>query len=196
MDARDADLTTAPLFTHIPAPNSNSLPALMAFGKDGRILVLDPANLGGIGGALASKDVAGSVFASPTAYKTSSYSAVVFNGEPQSCPAGGPTGGDVAALKISIDNDRSVKVSTLWCSGKSLGRTGLISSTTDGLADSIVWGIQTSGSGHLIAFNGDTGQVLFEGSEAHSSVSQFQTPIIANGKVFVLYNNTVRAYKP
>ena len=195
LDDRDADLATAPLFTQIPAPNSNTLSALMAFGKDGRIVVLDPANLGGIGGALASKDVARSVFASPTAYKTSSYSAVVFNGEPR-CPAGGLTGGDVAALKISVDNDRSVKVSTLWCSGKSLGRTGLISSTTDGLADSIVWGIQTSGSGHLIAFNGDTGQVLFEGSEARSSMSRFQTPIIANGKVFVLYNNTVRAYKP
>jgi hypothetical protein len=74
LDARDADLTTAPLFTQIPAPNSNSLPVLMAFGKDGRVLVLDPANLGGIGGVLASKDVAASVFASPTAYKTSSYS--------------------------------------------------------------------------------------------------------------------------
>jgi hypothetical protein len=70
--------------------------------------------------------------------------------------------------------------------------------TTDGTAESIVWYV-TAGNGDrkLRGFNGETGEVVFDGgaaAEQMSMVNKFQTPIAAKGKIFVAAGNELVAF--
>ena len=71
--------------------------------------------------------------------------------------------------------------------------------TTDGQANVIVWGLGAEGDGRLHGFDGDTGQVVFAGggsSDAMGGISRFQTPIVANGRLFVAGTDRVYAFSP
>lgn len=195
LDSRDADLSTAPMHTNIGSARGTKTPVTIAFGKDGRMFVLDPQNLGGVGSGLMTHSGAASVFSAPTALELEDSTVVAFNGMAQRCPNGAR--GNVGAFKIQSTGASGApfSVSTQWCSNVSIGRAGLISSTSTGSQNPIVWAVKTS-SGGLIAWRADTGAVLFEES-ARASVSTFQTPvIISRGRVLVPYNGGVRVLRP
>jgi outer membrane protein assembly factor BamB len=61
----------------------------------------------------------------------------------------------------------------------------------------VVWIVGSDNK--LYGLDGDTGKSLFAGgtaADAMSSVQKFETPIIANGRVFVAANNQVYAFTP
>jgi len=63
----------------------------------------------------------------------------------------------------------------------------------------IVWGYGAEGDQHVHGFNGDTGASVFAGgaaSDAVPGVRSLQTPIIANGRIFVASDTRVFAFTP
>jgi hypothetical protein len=65
----------------------------------------------------------------------------------------------------------------------------------------MVWGVTNpeSANTRLEAYDGETGEVLFAGggaAELMPSVHHFQTPIVANGRVFVAGHDRLHAFKP
>jgi hypothetical protein len=59
----------------------------------------------------------------------------------------------------------------------------------DGTTEAIVWGLGAEGDGRLHAFDGDTGEVLFDGGGAgdaiKGNIQHMVTPIAAKGRIFV-----------
>ena len=80
----------------------------------------------------------------------------------------------------------------LWCgTGANVGSPMV--TTTDGTANAIVW--RTSGA-TLSAVDGDTGATLYSGGTVAGDVSYFNTPIAANGRIFVVSSTKLYAFKP
>ncbi len=69
--------------------------------------------------------------------------------------------------------------------------------TTDGHAEAIVWGLGATSSNRLMAFDGDTGAVIFNGGAAGdvmTATSKWITPIVARGRIYVAADNNVYAF--
>jgi hypothetical protein len=73
------------------------------------------------------------------------------------------------------------------------GRTPV---TTDGPSETVVWSVGAEGDNRLRGFDGETGQVVFDGggsAEAMAPVRRYQTPIAARG-IFVAGDAEVYAF--
>ena len=69
--------------------------------------------------------------------------------------------------------------------------------TTDGTSEPVVWAVGSEGSNQLRAYNGETGEVLFSGGgpqEQMGLVRRFQTPIAADGRIFVAADGELCAF--
>lgn len=162
---------------------------VVTLGKDGRLHLADRDNLGGVGGGLASPRVAnGVVITAPTVLATPTGTILAFPASGASCPGG--SGNGFVALRIAAGSPPGI--ATAWCAGVS-GRGSPIASTTGGGAESIVWQVGAEGDGQLHAFNAETGEVLFT-SASLGSVTKFNAPIIAKGRVYVAGNSAVDAF--
>jgi outer membrane protein assembly factor BamB len=78
-----------------------------------------------------------------------------------------------------------------------MGGGSPIATTIDGRSEPIAWTVGTGASNRLHAFDGETGEVLFEGGgqdEQMSRVQNFQTPIVVNGRLFVAANDRIYAF--
>jgi hypothetical protein len=63
--------------------------------------------------------------------------------------------------------------------------------------DTLVWIVGTDNK--LRGYDGDTGTVVFNGGAAGDTLTataDFQTPIVANGRIFAASNTQVYAFKP
>ena len=162
---------------------------VLALGKDGRAYLLDGANLGGIGGALAVSEVAPvAIRTSPAIFPAQGGVYVAFQGTGAKCPLRG----DLVVLKIAEAPKPSI--STAWC-GSSIGRGSPIVTTTDGHSNPIVWMVGAEGDGLLRGYNGETGAVLFNGgAEAMSGTRRFQTLIATNDRLYVAADGRIYAF--
>jgi len=164
----------------------------MALGKDRRAYLLDQANLGGMDAQpLAGAAVAGgTIINAAVAYTTSLATYVVFRGAGAGCPAG-QTGG-LTAIKVSATSPPALSIA--WCGGVAAASSPAVSMTTAQGANAILWYAGTDSRLHGV--DGDTGQSVLADTTALGTVVSNQTPIVANGRIFVASNNRVFASRP
>jgi hypothetical protein len=190
LDSGDTDLggSGAVLFD-VPGATPSEL--VMALGKDGNAYLFNRNNLGGIGTALATKQVSNSaIINAEAAYRTSQGSYVVFRGSGAGCPPG--TSGPLVAVKIAAANPPTLSVA--WCAGSGGAGSPMVT-TTDGTADAVVWWIAAGGDDKIHGFDGDTGAIVFDGgSDVLSNVARFSTPIAAKGRLFAATASSVVAF--
>jgi hypothetical protein len=192
LDATDADLGgTNPLLVSLPGGAIPEL--LLALGKDGNAYLLDPHNLGGIGGGLLTRKVSSvAIRTSPAYLSTGNEAFVAFQGKGVDCPRGAE--GDLVGLRIVSGSP--LQLSVLWCAVAN-GRGSPVLTTTDGRANPIVWIVGAEDSNRLRGFRGDTGAVVFAGggsAEAMSEVRRFQTPIVVGRRLYIAADQRLYAF--
>jgi len=177
---------------------------VLAMGKDGKAYLLNRDNLGGIGGALAVKQVSrGPIITAPAIYPTIDGAMVAFAGYGSDCPSGtstsrlrtmlGLTPSRLIALKIQAHP--SPTISTAWC-GEVEGRGSPIVTTTGGSANAIVWMTGAEGDNLLHGFRGDTGEPVFVASDAMAGLRHFATILAADGRLFIAGDDRIYAFTP
>jgi hypothetical protein len=195
LDFKDFDLGgSAALLFDVPGATPSAL--AVAIGKDGKMYLLDRANLGGVGGQVAVAQVATNMIMGAAAgYRTPAGAFVTFrlyNGGPVGCPTG--IFGHLATVRIEPTNPPGI--TPVWCSDKTDLTPPSVSMSNTAGADPIVW---LAGVSALYAFDGETGAILFGGGDAGDAlqnVHYFETPIIAKGRVYMAGFDHVYAYGP
>jgi hypothetical protein len=184
LDERDADLGgTNPLPLAIETDRGVQR-LLLALGKDERAYLLDPLNLGGIGGGLLAERVATyPIRTAPAAYPAGNAVEVAFEGPGAACPgaAGNRERSGITVLRIR--GGTTPAMDTAWC-GALDGAGAPIVTTTDGRANPIVWILGAEGDNQLHGFRGDTGAAVFT-SPPLAGLRHFQTLIAADNRLFV-----------
>jgi hypothetical protein len=162
-------------------------------GKDGYAYLIDYARMGGIGGAVGRQQVSHSPLITAAAgYTTAQGTYVVFKGAGRECPRG--QGGSLIAIKVAATAPPTVKVA--WCAEQH-GAGSPIVTTRDGRSEAVVWSVGAEGDNRLRGFDGDTGQVVFDGGgpgDGMSLVRRNQAPIVAKGRLFVAGGVEVYAF--
>ncbi|HEX4406297.1 MAG TPA: hypothetical protein VH560_15775, partial [Polyangia bacterium] len=159
--------------------------------KPGHLFFLNPTNLGGSTPlrelVLATNATPGGeykvFYAAPTAYiSTSGVHLALEARTDANCP--GATGGDkLVSVKVDMTTTPPTP-SVAWCVGVNGGedRHSPISTTTDGVANALVWFVQNSG---LSAFDGDTGGNALFTSTPCGNVEKQTSLLAADGHVVV-----------
>jgi hypothetical protein len=189
-DTRDADLGgTNPLPFDLPGGQA----VVLALGKDKKAYLLDPRNLGGIGGALSADQVATyPIRTAPAWFPAGDNMFVAFEGYGTRCPgrSGGRPHRGLTALRI-----RGVippAIDTAWCAGLD-GPGAPIVTTTDGRTNPIIWILGAEGDNRLHGFRGDTGDRLYA-SEPLAGLRHFQTLIAANNRLYAGADGRIYAF--
>ncbi|HLY56360.1 MAG TPA: hypothetical protein VKS60_12440 [Stellaceae bacterium] len=190
LDNADLDLGgTGPLPVEVP---TGGTPAefVLALGKDGSAYLLDQANLGGVGGALASATVSSNpIRTSPAAYETGNGTLVAVTAQGSNC---GSSGTGLTVLKITAVP--APAIATAWCAGLS-GQGAPIITTSDGTQNPIVWATGAEGDNQLHGFNATTGAVVFAGSGTQmSGLRHFGTIMAAEGRLYIAADNRIYAF--
>jgi hypothetical protein len=194
LDNGDLDVGgSGPILFDVPGATPSSL--AMALGKGGVAYLLSVENLGGMGGMLQMQMVAGGgpgggMIQAAAAYTTPTGTFVAFRAV-QSVQGCGTGSGYLGALKVVKGAPPTMSVA--WCAGGSSTGSPIVT-TTDGMAESVVWLVA---NGKLLGFNGETGAPIFTGGatgDAVGTVSKFQTPIVAKGRLFIAASNQLVAY--
>lgn len=211
LDQSDLDLGgEAPIILDVKGAIPSKL--VVALGKSGVAHLLDRSNLGGIGTGdgengegLFSVRVAtepgtppmGRIRTAAAAFTTASGNTyVVFSvSTPGATGFGCPgTPGDLVGLAISASAPPTIRVA--WCADNH-GRGAPIVTTTDGSSEPVVWTIGAEGTNRLYAYNGETGELLFDGGgpdDKMTKVERFQTPIAVNGRLVVAADDGLFAF--
>lgn len=191
LDSSDLDLGgSGPVIVSVPGGTPAEV--VVAMGKGGTAYLLDHAKLGGMGGELdsvrvASGGIGGGMIQAGTSYTTPSGTFLAFRAV-QSVMGCGKGNGNLGALKISGST-----LEVAWCAGSS-AQTSPISTTTDGMADSVVWYVAGN---KLMGFNGEDGTQIYGGNGAGDgmlSLDRFQTMIVAKGKMYFASDNQLVRY--
>jgi outer membrane protein assembly factor BamB len=193
LDNADTDIGgTAPVVLNVAGATPSAL--VIGLGKDGNAYLLDRSNFGGITSPLGLASVAsGSIINAAAAYTTAQGTYVVFKGTGKGCPSG--QSGGLAAIKIASANPPAISMA--WCGGPATQDSPAVSATDAQGTDAVVWIVGNDNK--LYGLDGDTGKSIFAGgtnTDTMSSVQKFETPIIANGRVFVAADNQVYAFTP
>lgn len=191
LDDGDVDLGgTGPLIIDVAAATPAHL--AVALGKDGNAYLLDRTSLGGIAAPLAMLHAASNeIIGAAASYTTASATYVVFRARGVACTSGG---GDLTAIKIMPGTPPGLAAS--WCAVGGAGAP--IATTTDGQADAIVWNVRAeTSSSTLAAFDGDTGAVITfpGGSVAIPGTHRYGSPIVAKGRMYVVSDAGIVAFK-
>jgi PQQ-like domain len=192
LDRLDLDLGgTNPVIFDLPGP-AGPASRILALGKDGRAYLLDRNNLGGIAGSLATVQVSpGEILSAPVAYPSQDGIFVAFEEPGEGCPSG------VAGLTVlKVTGGPKPTIVTAWCAALS-GTGSPIVTTTDGIAQPVVWALGAEGDGRLHGFRGDTGEPIFAGggpAEAMAGLHHLQTLLAADGRLYVGADGQIYAF--
>jgi hypothetical protein len=192
LDSQDLDLgATAPVPVDVPL-STGTLARLLALGKDGNAYLLDRANLGGVGGQLAMRNVSTSKLkTAPAVYRLGQAAMVAFQGVGSNCPAS-QASGNLTVLKIT--GNATQPITTAWC-GTFSGRGAPIVTTTDGTSQPIVWVVGAGGDSLLHGFRGTDGVPLFTGGGiTMTGLHSFQTIVVGGRHFYVAADGTVYAF--
>jgi hypothetical protein len=194
LDRADLDVGgTSPMIIDVAGATPSKL--VMALGKDGNAYLLDREALGGRdAAAIATLKVdTGAIINASVAYTTATASYVVFKngGKASGCPSG--QSGGLSAISISKGSPPALAVA--WCGGPATSGSPAVSLSNTAAANPIVWVVGNDNKLHGV--DGDTGTSVFDGGDtAFAAVQSIQTPIVANGRVFVASNSQVYALAP
>jgi outer membrane protein assembly factor BamB len=187
LDNQDLDLGgTQALPLDVPTPPSGAAPRMLALGKDGNAYLVDRANLGGIGGALAILHVSNTVIITePAVYSSATATLVAFT----NYSGVGQCGGNgITMLKVKPGS-----VSVAWCAAFSGGGAPIVT-TTNGSANPIVWVVGAEGDNQLHGFDAWNGETVFGGGPSLSGLRHLGTILAANGHLYVAADGTVYAF--
>jgi outer membrane protein assembly factor BamB len=191
LDMTDADLGgVGPVLFRAPGATPSDL--VMALGKDGKAYLLNRANLGGMNVTpLAGITVAsGAIISSAVAYTSTSGTYVVFRGNGVGCPNN--TTGGLTAIKISATSPPALSIA--WCAGTGATSSPAVSMSNAQGANTIIWYV--GNDARLHGLNGDTGASVRADTTALGTVKAHQTPIVANGRIFVASDTRIFAFTP
>jgi outer membrane protein assembly factor BamB len=182
LDQSDADLggTGALPFT-IPTATGGTASRVLALGKDGNGYLLNGANLGGIGHALQVLQLSNTrILTEPAIYNAKSDTLIAFTNDDGAVP--NCSGANIMMLKITSSTPNPMTVA--WCAPIN-GRGAPIITTTNGVANPIVWVVGAEGDNKLHAFNALNGNPLFSSGTTMQDVQHFSTLIAANNHLYV-----------
>jgi hypothetical protein len=167
---------------------------LLALGKDGNAYLLNRANLGGVGTAIATVRAArGVVITAPTVYPVHDTIFVAYQARGAACPTGSYVSG-IGVLAVTADP--SHRLYSAWCARLD-GRGAPIVTTTDGSSEPIVWAVGAEGDDRLHGFRGDTGEEIFTGVVAGDGMAQlrhFVTILVAAGRFYIAGDGRIIAF--
>lgn len=165
---------------------------VIAFGKDGNAYLLNRQILGGIGGQIATLPVSTlPIRTAPAVYQTQNATLVAFANA-------GTVDAACANVKnlamISIAAGGADPVGFSWC--KPLDGAGApIVTTTDRVANPIVWMAGAEGDNKLHGFNALSGAEVFDGGGfAMSGLHHFVTILATHKRLYVAADDTVYAF--
>jgi outer membrane protein assembly factor BamB len=195
LDYADMDVGgTQPVLFDMPGSTPSKLAIVL--GKDGNAYLLNRDALGGIGAPIAQAKVgADEIVNGAVTYQTAQGRYVAFKGPGQSC------GGDLTAIKINPGSPPTI--ASAWCASQN-GLGSPMVTTTDGTANVIVWGLGAEGDHKLRGFDGDTGQVIFDGGGNGDEIGdlttqpmhRFVTAMAAKGRIYAAADDGIYAFKP
>jgi len=191
LDNSDQDLGgTEALPIDVAVAGGSPAKRVIAFGKDGKAYLVDRSNLGGIGGELASSQVAnGGIRTGPAVYQTDTTTMVAFSNS----GSGHCSGNNITTLSIAASGSSLINFD--WCAQYS-GNGSPILTTTDGVSNPVVWVAGAEGDNELHGFNALNGQVVFSGSgTAMSGLHHFQTILATKNRFYVAGDNKVYSFK-
>jgi hypothetical protein len=188
LDAEDLDLGGSGV-TLVDLPEAD-LHLALALGKDGKMYLADRSNLGGIGGALVAELVSdNAIITAPSTYTTEKGTFVTFTaygGHAINCP------GSINIVTIRIDPTPPLSISNAWCA-QAPGAGSTIVTTTDGMAESIVWVVGAKFGALVYGFDGDTG-ALIAAAEGTDLVIRYTAPIVAKGRLYAAGTDQLYAF--
>ena len=187
LDNSDSDLGGINA-TLIDVPGATPSQLVLALGKDGNAYLVNCNNLGGIGTPVTQASVFanGNRGTSAVTYRTSEGTYFAFHND---------GGGPLSAYKITATNPPTIIGA--WSVTQS-GRGSPWVTTRDGTNNFIVWVVGTQGDQRLRGYNGDTGEVIYAGggpNELMSGTRQWNTGIVARGRIYFAADNKVYAFK-
>jgi hypothetical protein len=168
---------------------------LLALGKDGNAYLLNRANLGGMGGAIATLRAAlGEIITAPAVYPLRGSVGVAYQAHGAVCPNGSYVSG-ISVLVVTADP--SQRLSSAWCARMDGGGAPIVT-TTDGSSEPIVWAVGAEGDERLHGFRGDNGQQLHGGSSSGDGMSglrHFVTILVAGGRFYIAGDGRIFAFQ-
>jgi hypothetical protein len=184
LDSGDTDIGgSGPLLVTVPGATPSNL--VVALGKDGNAYLLNRTNLGGISVPIAKAAVgSGVIIQAAATYQTTNGTDVVF-----------ANNNDLRALRISATSPPTIAIS--WTAVEN-GRGSPFVTSTDGTNNLVVWGIGTQDTQRLYGFDGNTGATIFAGGGANelmANTRNFNTGIVARGRIYVAGDNKVYAFQ-
>jgi hypothetical protein len=163
----------------IDVPGANPSQLVLALGKDGNAYLVNRNNLGGVAGPVTSLGVDGTLLGqSSTTYTTAQGTYFVFR-------AGGS---QIKAYKITATSPPAIV--SAWNASQS-GRGSPWVTTTDGINNAIVWVVGAEGDIKLHGYNGDTGEVIYTGTDQMTGTRKWNSGMVARGSIYVANDNKV-----
>ncbi|HEX4504648.1 MAG TPA: hypothetical protein VH722_02865 [Alphaproteobacteria bacterium] len=190
LDNQDLDLGGTAAIPFSVGTGSDKVARVLAMGKNGHAYLLNAPDLGGIGHPLVNVKVSNSrIITGPAAYEASGGTWVAFTnaeGLQSNC-----SGSGITVLRITAKPDH---IGTHWCAPFN-GAGSPIITTTNGVADPIVWVAGAEGDNELHAFDLLTGKVLFNGGgTGMTGLHRYSTMIAVNHHLYVAGDNTLYAF--
>src|SRR5207249_2534257 len=150
--------------------------------KDGNAYLVNRNNLGGVAGPVASAGVDGTMRGQSSAtYTTAQGTYFVFRAD---------GGSQIKAYKITATSPPNIV--SAWNASQS-GQGSPWVTTTDGTNNAIVWVVGAQGDGKLHGYNGDTGAVIYTGTDQMTGTRKWNSGMVARGSIYVANDN--RVYK-
>jgi hypothetical protein len=181
LDGGDDDLGgVSAMLIDVPGANPSQL--VLATGKDGNAYLLNRNNLGGITAPVAQLSVGFAAGQSSATYTTSQGTYFVFR-------SGNST---LKAYKITATSPPTIV--SAWSVSQS-GQGSPWVTTTDGTNNVIVWTVGAQGDGLLHGYNGDTGAVIYTGTDVMTGTRKWNSGMVARGSIYVANDNRVYAFR-
>jgi hypothetical protein len=182
LDNSDTDLGGCSAIL-IDVPGATPSQLALALGKDGNAYLVNRNNLGGVAAPVAQFNNVDGVIRgqSSAAYTTALGTYFVFRAS-----------GEIKAYKISATNPPMI--SFAWSANQS-GQGSPWVTTTDGTHDAIVWVVGAEGDSKLHGYNGDTGEVIYTGTDQMTGTRKWNSGTVARGSIYVANDNKVYKFK-
>jgi len=181
LDNSDTDLGGVSAML-IDVPGATPMQLVLATGKDGNAYLVNRNNLGGVAAPVAQLGVDGVIRGQSSAtYTTTQGTYFVFRAS-----------GEIKAYKITATDPPTIV--SAWNASQS-GQGSPWVTTTDVTHNAIVWVVGAEGDDLLHGYNGDTGAVIYTGTDQMTGTRKWNSGMVARGSIYVANDNKVYKFK-